>query len=109
MNHKLIGKVAGNRNELPSGKMELTNHRQEPYREHQSISTPQMVETDTIDTIFLCKQIVQITEKTHSSCGQKLAHRGIALKIQYRHEQNLQIQIRKQLIRNTSHLLPRQA
>jgi DNA polymerase IV len=55
-----------------------------PYREQQSISTEQTFETDTIDTTFLYKQLVRMTEKIAYELRSKNKLTGcISVKIRY--------------------------
>ena len=55
-----------------------------PYREQQSISTEQTFETDTIDTNFMYKQLVRMTEKIAFELRSKNKLTGcISVKIRY--------------------------
>ena len=55
-----------------------------PYREQQSISTEQTFETDTIDTAFMYKQLVRMTEKIAFELRSKNKLTGcISVKIRY--------------------------
>src|SRR5665647_103954 len=58
--YNLLGK---NGNELHRRANGIDESPVVPYREKQSISTEQTFESDTIDTTFLYKQLVRMTEK----------------------------------------------
>ena len=64
-----------------------------PYREQQSISTEQTFESDTIDMVFLYKQLATMTEKISYELRSKNKLTGcIAVKIRYSDFQTEQMQ-----------------
>jgi len=79
--YNLLGK---NGNELHRRANGIDEFPVVPYREQQSISTEQTFETDTIDTTFLHKQLVHMTEKIAYELRSKNKLTGcISVKIRY--------------------------
>jgi len=79
--YNLLGK---NGNELHRRANGIDESPVVPYREQQSISTERTFETDTIDTSFLYKQIVRMTEKIAFELRSKNKLTGcISVKIRY--------------------------
>ena len=79
--YNLLGK---NGNELHRRANGIDESPVVPYREQQSISTEQTFETDTIDTTFLYKQLVRMTEKIAFELRSKNKLTGcISVKIRY--------------------------